>query len=128
MIDVLSWNQMDHDKISLCESHLYVCDSATPSLSALVYMTCYLVHPNLRIPSQRVPSLKLFSDPRLPVGSQDVNVHWCNPVHVTLVVLLSHSILECQEKQTLVPRPFLGLGQSVAIHRLRGLIHSFYSI
>jgi hypothetical protein len=63
MAEVLSWNQMDHDKSSLCESPLYVCDSATPSLSALVYTRCSLVHPNLRIPSKRVPSLKLLSDP-----------------------------------------------------------------
>jgi hypothetical protein len=40
MAEVLSWNQKDHDKSALCESHLYVCDSATPSLSALVYMRC----------------------------------------------------------------------------------------
>jgi hypothetical protein len=40
MADVLSWNQMDHDKSSLCESHIYFCDSSTPSLSALVYMIC----------------------------------------------------------------------------------------
>jgi hypothetical protein len=40
MADVLSWNQMDHDKSSLCESHLYIRDSATPSLSALVYTRC----------------------------------------------------------------------------------------
>jgi hypothetical protein len=40
MAEVLSWNQMDHDKSSLCESRLYVCDSATPSLSALVYTRC----------------------------------------------------------------------------------------
>jgi hypothetical protein len=40
MEDVLSGNQMGHDKSSLCESHLYVRDSATPSLSALVYMRC----------------------------------------------------------------------------------------
>jgi hypothetical protein len=45
------------------------------------------VHPNLRIPSKRVPSLKLLSDPCLPVGSQVVNVHWFLLVHVTLVVL-----------------------------------------
>jgi hypothetical protein len=44
------------------------------------------VHPYLRIPSKSVPSLKLLSDPRLPVGSQVVNVHWCILVHVTLVV------------------------------------------
>jgi hypothetical protein len=40
MAEVLSWNQMDHNKSSLCESHLYVRDFATPSLSALVYMRC----------------------------------------------------------------------------------------
>jgi hypothetical protein len=40
MPDVLSWNQMDHDKSSLCESHLYVRDSSTPSVSALVYKRC----------------------------------------------------------------------------------------
>jgi hypothetical protein len=40
MAEVLSWNQMDHDKSSLSESHLYVRDCATPSLSALVYTQC----------------------------------------------------------------------------------------
>jgi hypothetical protein len=76
------------------------------------------VHPHLRIRSKCVPYLKLLSEPRLRVGSQVVNVHWCIPVHLTLVVLSSHSILEYQEKQTLVPRPFLGPGQSVVIHRI----------
>jgi hypothetical protein len=36
MAEVLSWNQMDHDKNSLCESHLYVYDSATLPLYTLV--------------------------------------------------------------------------------------------
>jgi hypothetical protein len=36
MAEVLSWNQMDHDTSSLCESHLYVYDSATPPLYTLV--------------------------------------------------------------------------------------------
>jgi hypothetical protein len=53
------------------------------------------VHPHLRIPFEHVPSLKLLSDLDLPVGSQVVNVHWFLLVHVTLVVLSSHSILEC---------------------------------
>jgi hypothetical protein len=35
MAEVLSWNQMDHDKSSLRESRIYVRDSATPSLYAL---------------------------------------------------------------------------------------------
>jgi hypothetical protein len=36
MAEVLSWNQMDHDKSSLCEFHLYVYDSATLPLYTVV--------------------------------------------------------------------------------------------
>jgi hypothetical protein len=40
MANVLSWSQMDNAKSSMCESHLYIRDSATPFLSALVYTRC----------------------------------------------------------------------------------------
>jgi hypothetical protein len=110
MAEVLSWNQKGSQQESLSEPRLHIRDSATPSFSALVYTRCLLVHPHLRIRSKCVPYLKLLFEPRLRVGSQVVNVHWCIPVHVTLVVLSRHSILECQEKQTPEPRPFLGPG------------------
>jgi hypothetical protein len=40
MAEFLSWNQKDHDKSALSEPPLYIRDSATPSLSALVYTRC----------------------------------------------------------------------------------------
>jgi hypothetical protein len=106
---------------SLC---LWLCHTLPFSIGLHEMLTCAS---NLRIPSEHVPSLKLLSELRLPVGSQVVNVHWCLLVHVTLVVLSSHSTLECQEKQTPEPHPFLGPGRSGLIHRIWALC-SFYSV
>jgi hypothetical protein len=67
------------------------------------------------------------SDLCLPVGSQVVLMHWCLLVHVTLVVMSSHSISECQEKQTPATCLFLGHGQSVVIRRIWDLYLMFGS-
>ena len=77
---------MDHDKSALSESHIYDRDSATPSFYAYVFgrvLTCASTSQNS---SDHVPTLQLLSDPHLPVGSQDVIVHWSLLVHDTLVV------------------------------------------
>ena len=77
----------DHDKSSLSEPHIYVRDSATPSFHAYVFrevLTCASTSQDspecIHLPFQ------FLFDPYLPVGSQDVIVHWILLVHVTLVV------------------------------------------
>jgi hypothetical protein len=57
MAVVLSWNQMDHDKNSLCESHLYVRDSATPSLYALFSGRALTYASTFKDPPEGVPPL-----------------------------------------------------------------------
>jgi hypothetical protein len=74
------------------------------------------VHPHLRIRSKCVPYLRLLSKPRMRVGSQVVNVHWCIQVHITLVVKPFH--FGMSGKQTPEPRPFLGPSQSGVIRRI----------
>jgi hypothetical protein len=53
----LSWNQMDHDKNSLCESHLYVRDSATPSLYAFFSERVLTYSSTSQDPPEDVPPL-----------------------------------------------------------------------
>jgi hypothetical protein len=57
MTEVLSWNQMDHDKNFLCESHLYVCDSATPSLYTFFFERGLTYASTFKDPPEGVPPL-----------------------------------------------------------------------
>jgi hypothetical protein len=76
------------------------------------------VHPNLRIPSKRVSSLKLLSDPSSASGQPSSNC----------ALVYSSACYSCglskpfnpkfQEKQTPEPHPFPGPGQSGVIRRI----------